>query len=512
VDILLVNPPVVKPSEPPAGLALLCGALKEHGRKFMALDANIEGLMHFLSGEVRAGDTWTRRALSHLDENLSSLKNGRAFRSIDGYTKAVTEINRVLSQRLEPSGWNVSLSNLSSSLWSPVKSEDLIRAAEYPEQDAFFPYFSARLKEIFERDAPGLVGLSLNYLSQALPCFAMIGYLKKLDPAVKIILGGGLVTSWIRGIGLIDLFSGLVDEMVAGPGEERLVNLTGSTYTGAPSAPDFSGFVLLPYLSPGRIFPFSTSQGCYWARCSFCPENAEGNRFSSKPPSEALEHMHRIMEEEKGSLAHICDNALTPSFLREMSLSDSPYPWYGFARITHHLADPEFCAGLRRSGCVMLKLGLESGDQHVLDGLGKGITLEETVSVLKAVKSAGIAVYAYLLFGTPSEDRAAAERTLDFIAANNAFLDFLNLSIFNLPRASRDAAALETYDFSEGDLSLYQGFIHPRGWDRKSVRQFLDKELKRNPSVARIVRNDPPSFTSNHAPFFAMQQAPLQRP
>jgi len=34
------------------------------------------------------------------------------------------------------------------------------------------------------------------------------------------------------------------------------------------------------------------------------------------------------------------------------------------------------------------------------------------------------------------------------------------------------------------------------------VRRFLDHEFRREPAVAAILRNDPPLFTSNHAPFF----------
>ncbi|HXK47837.1 MAG TPA: radical SAM protein, partial [Deltaproteobacteria bacterium] len=110
--------------------------------------------------------------------------------------------------------------------------------------------------------------------------------------------------------------------------------------------------------------------------------------------------------------------------------------------------------------------------------------------------------YVYLLFGTPAEDEASARKTLEFTADHAGYIDFLNLSVFNLPRGGDEAAGLDTYDFFEGDLSLYQGFVHPKGWDRNRVRRFLDREFRRNPAVAAIVRNDPPLFTSNHAPFF----------
>ncbi|MCK7489087.1 MAG: hypothetical protein MZU79_01710 [Anaerotruncus sp.] len=37
--------------------------------------------------------------------------------------------------------------------------------------------------------------------------------------------------------------------------------------------------------------------------------------------------------------------------------------------ITQHLADEDFCLSLKRSGCAMLKLGIESGDQEVLESI-----------------------------------------------------------------------------------------------------------------------------------------------
>ena len=52
-------------------------------------------------------------------------------------------------------------------------------------------------------------------------------------------------------------------------------------------------------------------------------------------------------------------------------------PWYGFARIGPPLTDPDFCMALKQAGCVMLKLGIESGDQGVLDSLEKGISVEK---------------------------------------------------------------------------------------------------------------------------------------
>jgi radical SAM superfamily enzyme YgiQ (UPF0313 family) len=149
----------------------------------------------------------------------------------------------------------------------------------------------------------------------------------------------------------------------------------------------------------------------------------------------------------------------------------------------------------------MLKLGLESGNQDVLDALNKGIDLETASLALQNLKKAGIATYVYLLFGTPAETHTAAQHTLNFVASHAKEIGFMNIAIFNLPLTSPEAAGLETTGFYEGDLSLYTDFRHPHGWDRRMVREFLDSEFRRHPAIRPILKNHPPLFTSNHAPF-----------
>jgi radical SAM superfamily enzyme YgiQ (UPF0313 family) len=506
MQIVLIHPPLTRPCEPPAGIARLAGALKANNRSCRVIDMNMEGLVTLLNTTIAPDDTWTRRASLHLQENLASIRDGAAFRGMDSYTKAVTEISRILEVSAQKFSAHMSLNNFQHTTLSSVRSTDLIHSSEHPEENVFYPYFKKRLSSMLEENRPDYVGFSLNYLSQALTTFAMIGLLRTLDRGVKIILGGGLLTSWMNRPDWNNPFSGLADELVAGPGEEHILKLAGAESVDCQALPDYQPFWDRDYLSPGRVLPLSASSGCYWGRCSFCPEKTEGNRYFPIPAPQVMTGLERLMDLNSPSLIHMIDNAMSPSLLKAMAGHDCIAPWYGFTRITHHLADPEFCSALARSGCVMLQLGLESGDQKVLDELDKGIRLDEAARVLESLHKAGIAAYVYLLFGTPAEDEASARMTLDYVARHAEFIDFLNLSIFNLPKGSPDAGKLETYDFFDGDLSLYQGFVHPKGWDRNRVRQFLDKEFKRNAAIARIVRNDPPYFTSNHAPFFTKKK------
>jgi len=121
----------------------------------------------------------------------------------------------------------VGLANYQDFSLSPLRSSDLIRTSEQPETSPFYGYFMERLSAVFEDKEPSVVGISLNYLSQAIPTFSMIGLIKKLCPDARLVLGGGLVTSWLSNPGWRNPFDGLVDNMVAGPGEDPLLDILG---------------------------------------------------------------------------------------------------------------------------------------------------------------------------------------------------------------------------------------------------------------------------------------------
>jgi len=512
--VILIHPPVAKPCEPPAGITKLAGFLRANGVDCLPLDANLEGTLYLLDRPLQPTDTWTKRATRNLERNLHALREWQLYESPDRYRRTVMDLNRVIAASGKQSHVRISLSDFQHEQLSPLRSGDLLASADHPEADPYYHYFSARLPPLIQQDTDGVVGFSLTYLSQAIPTFAMIGFLRREFPALRLVLGGGLVTSWMRREGWRSPFAGLVDDMVDGPGEYPLLRILGKSALALDiPAPRFLDLPMERYLAPGSILPYAASSGCYWGRCSFCPETAEGNEYGPLPPDLVVEQLRSLAHEMKPALFHLVDNALSPVLMERMarpgllSADDARTLWYGFARITPHLANPDFCRALRASGCVMLKLGLESADQEVLDSMHKGHNVDVARRALAALRQADIATYVYLLFGTPQETEAAARTTLQFVVNEGEHIDFLNLALFNLPVAAPGVCLLDTTPFYTGDLSLYTDFKHPHGWDRREVRQFLDKEFKRHPVVQKILNRHPLFFTSNHAPFFAASRA-----
>ncbi len=509
--IIIITPPVVLPSEPPAGIARLSGILTAAAIPHRLWDANNEGLKFLLQLPQNHFDTWTSRAKRQQERHLTALKNYETYLSLPRYQRAVTDLNRILERATNEAGVKISLGNYQDDELSPLRSTDLCLAARSYDKNPFYPFFSRRLAEIIAEITPHYIGISLNYLSQAFSTFAMIGFIRENYPQIKIMLGGGLITSWIRNKKSLQPLGHLVDHFIAGSGVGELTQLLGITSGNKSSCtPNYSDLPLGEYLSPGFILPYSASSGCSWRRCTFCPERSEGNPYISIFKRQLQADLALLTAKTKPALIHFLDNSLSLSHMKALIASPPGAPWYAFARVTPPLTNQDFCNSLRQAGCVMLKLGLESGDPLVLKQIGKGITVAAAAKALACLQKAGIAVYVYLIFGTPSENKERARRTLDFAVLHSDKIDFLNIAIFNMPATGEEASSLGTANFYDGDLSLYTDFRHPEGWDRKQVRQFLKLEFKSHPLIAPIIERAPRFFGSLHAPFFALARQGLR--
>ncbi|TKB05882.1 radical SAM protein [Desulforhopalus sp. IMCC35007] len=501
--MLLIHPPLTKPCEPPAALAYLEGALRRHGVSTTVCDMNIEAIHSLLEKTTSTDDTWTRRAVKNLGRNITALQSTTTYQNRDKYRRAVADINHLLEIAGTEAGIQLNLANYVDDDYSPLKSEDLKRAAVHFSDNIFFPYFAKRLEQLLETSPGTYIGISLNYLSQAICSFAMIGYLRHHHPKIKIVVGGGLVTTWLSHPGWNRPFDDLIDYFIGGKGEGQLLRLLGKEVEQENCLPVYTSLTN-NYLSPGFILPYTTSRGCFWKKCNFCPETSEDNPYEHIHPTRTLTDLSALSRQTRPVLIHLLDNAISSSTLETLQQNTLAAPWYGFARFSRQLTDKAFCARLRESGCIMLKIGLESGDQNVLEQMNKGIDLQLASTVLRNLEEAGIATYIYLLFGTPAENLESALKTKDFVEQHHRAISYLNLAIFNLPICSQEAKSLAVSDFYEGDLSIYCNFNHPKGWNRGKIRRFLDSTFKRSPEIASILHNDPPFFTSNHAPFLSL--------
>ena len=501
-DLVLIFPPVALPSEPPLGIATLAASLRRLGARVELVDANVEGLHHLVASvpDEAARDEAGRRALKLRARALAQLRSSVGYADRDRHHAAVGALRRTLA--IADAEGAADVADYHHPGMSPFELSDLQRAAggSACAYDAYFEGLAARVSE----RSPRVVGISINYLHQVLPGLALAGVLRRrLGPGVGIMAGGGLISSW-RGRLDPGCLSPTVDRLVLGDGVAALARELGLP---APpprwDPPDYTGLPWELYLAPVRIAPATTSVGCYWNACRYCPQAAVGQRYQTTFGDGLARAFEEICRRTGAGLVHVTDSAVPPANLRRLAALDGAVPWYGFGRFHADLTDLDFCRELRRGGCRMLKLGLESGSPRVLRRLNKGIDLTRASAALRALRRAGVAVYLYVMFGIPGERRDDAERTLAFVADHAPCIDFINVSLLNLPISTPPEPGLELRRVPRyGELSLYTGFEDREGWERREARLFLERDFRRHPAVGPILRRTPHVFGANHAPFF----------
>ncbi len=522
MDVLIINPPAAKAGEPPLGMAVLLSHLRAQGVAAGGLDANLGAYLHLLDPKrlrEAAGpspSTALRRAVNHASRSIDLLRSPQASRSFSRYQTAVHHLNRALEAYSGDSGEErLTLGDYSHGGLSEFNPHDLERLAQGDIATLFDGYFTDQVLSRVAQQSPKVVAISVNYRHQVLPAFALAGLVRRHFPAITVVGGGGMVTSWKSALRENSLRFAAFSHIVFGPGEKALTSLCRGEPAGyfiEDSAdihftPDFSDVRLQDYLSPQPILPVTTSRGCYWSRCLFCPEaSSPTHPYSSAGPQGVVDLLRLLSKVHGVHHFHLTDNAVPVNVLRQLvadaeALAD--ISWHGFVRFERALLDPDFVQGLAASGCRMLQLGLESGSQRVLDRLQKGTRLDEASTILRNLHRAGIMSYVYVMLGISGETAEDAEMTRTFLEDHAGDIDYLNIAIMNLPRESglladpgdagiRDEGLLD----QEAPLGLYRSFVSSTGWGRAEARRFLKQQLLGTPAIREIVGRTPAYFTS----------------
>ncbi len=522
MSVLLLQPPALKPAAPPLGLAVLCGYLRHRKVAVRAFDANLAAYRYLLRAETLAAGAplepgvRVKRALRHAESAWQQLSSSAILASFPRYQSAVEHLNVALGIYRGPSGQErLTLGDYRHGVLTEFVLADLKRAATGDSPTLFREFFEGELLPKRVVRQARLIALSINYRHQLLPAFELAGLLRRELPGLRLVAGGGMLTSWRSVLESQPEALAPFDHVIFGPGEEPLAELARGTIPaefflrgGAELAfeADFSDLPACDYLSPEPVLPLTGSRGCYWQRCLFCPEAVTPTHpYRCCSPAEVADRLLILARRWGVRFFHFTDNALPLPVLRSLAArrqSLGGLYWYGFVRFEPALADQQLLSDLAAAGCRMLQLGLESGSQAVLDRLAKGTRVEAASAVLRALQRAGIASYVYVMFGTPGETEQERLATLDFLEQHADAIGFLNVAIMNLPHQSQLADGRPGAETPPAERGLY--LTGPAERDRRGqARRFIQQRLLASPPLRTIIGRTPPLFTSDHAVFFA---------
>jgi len=184
--------------------------------------------------------------------------------------------------------------------------------------------------------------------------------------------------------------------------------------------PSFRHFPLDRYRIFGRrIMPIVTSRGCPF-QCSFCvTSRIFGRKIRMRSPKSVVEELEWLRIEHEAEAYSFFDDTFTFDNERVRKICDEMikrkinFPWDCQTRADK--ISRELLVKMKKAGCEVVTIGIESASQNILNSIGKGTTVEQNRKAIEMVKEAGISVVVSLIIGYPGETLEDVKRTLDFV-------------------------------------------------------------------------------------------------
>lgn len=179
-------------------------------------------------------------------------------------------------------------------------------------------------------------------------------------------------------------------------------------------------------LSPGRLqLPILTSRGCPYD-CVFCSNIGGRKKMRYRKIENVLNEIEiNIHKFNIGSL-HFIDETMTMDMERAARLFNSMIErrfqekivWFAGTRADR--LSPDILKLMKEAGCAYIGVGIESGNQEVLNRTGKKLDLKETRRAVDWITKAGITADVLFLIGLPYENQKTIHDTIRYARNLNA--------------------------------------------------------------------------------------------
>jgi radical SAM superfamily enzyme YgiQ (UPF0313 family) len=312
--------------------------------------------------------------------------------------------------------------------------------------------------EALARHQPTLVLISAPFPGNVYGAFRIAQAIKKAQPSVVTVLGGGYCNTELRTMREPRVFE-YFDFVTLDAGERPLLalieHLQGKrplehlvrTYTrqldyvdhkepdiafSESGTPTYDGLPLNDYLSlldmlnpmhrlwsDGRWNKLTVAHGCYWKKCSFCDVNLDYiSRYDLATTDVLVGRIESLIHETGQTGFHFVDEAAPPKALKSLANAllqrKLDISWWGNIRFEKSF-NTDLCRLLADSGCVAVTGGLEVASDRLLKLMKKGVSVDQVARVTRAFSDAGILVHAYLMYGFPTQTAQDTVDALEYV-------------------------------------------------------------------------------------------------
>jgi anaerobic magnesium-protoporphyrin IX monomethyl ester cyclase len=221
-----------------------------------------------------------------------------------------------------------------------------------------------------------------------------------------------------------------------------------------------------------------TSRGCPYA-CDFCVAPIhQGHKFRERSPKVLVDEIERSYRDLGIEFFYLWGDTVTlnvksfTAFCDELIARNLPIQWLGNAR-ADNLTDLSFVHRLKRAGCWMLALGIESQSDDVRKNMVKRLERQKIETAFRNMRAAGIRSFAFFIFGYPGESPQTMDLTTEYAIELDP--DFANF----YPAVPYPGTALHEKCEREGLLGASAG-----DWSRMEYSYYL---LRGNGLDERVV-------------------------
>jgi radical SAM superfamily enzyme YgiQ (UPF0313 family) len=381
------------------------------------------------------------------------------------------------------------------------------------------------------RHSPRMVLLSAPFPGNVYGAFRIAQAIKRHDPAIVTVLGGGFVNTELRELAeprVFDFFDyvtlddgerpllALLEHLAGKRPQDKLVRcflredgVVRYIDAGEPDipfaetgTPTWDGLPLDRYLSlldmlnpmhrlwsDARWNKLTVAHGCYWKKCSFCDVSLDYiSRYEALAATNVVDRIEAVVAETGQSGFHFVDEAAPPKALKamaeELKRRGRAISWWGNIRFEKSFT-PELCRELADSGCIAVSGGLEVASDRLLRLMQKGVSVDQVARVTHAFADAGILVHAYLMYGFPTQTVQDTVDALEYVrqlfaagCIQSGFFHRFTCSVHAPVGLKPEHYGVRLKPLPAGGFAKNDvGFVDPVGVDHDALGVALNKAL-----------------------------------
>lgn len=382
------------------------------------------------------------------------------------------------------------------------------------------------LKKEIKKSSPDIVLLSsMTPLWPASLEAAKIA--KEISPRIIVGSGGPHMAVYLRE----SLLSGLIDFGVYGEGENTIIDVlkqlenkngldevkgcvfrkNGETIVNPPREEienlddiQFPAVDLLPHkryfalLVDHPFMTMITSRGCLY-KCKFCFQGYLG-KYRFRSPENVVEEMDICVNKYGVREIIIFDETFAAEKERVIKICELikkkrlRFKWDIRTRVD--LLDRDLLESLKSAGCCRLHLGIESGNQEILNRMSKGINISQIDKKIRLASELGFELRGYFMLGYPGETSSTIFDTIKF--ARHLPLDWASFTVtIGLPGTEIYNNALKNQyfradywrEYTKGNYLDSKPYFVPEGMKEKDLFELKKKAYWEFYSRPRIICN-----------------------